>query len=259
MIGVQFDIAWEDRSANFAKVSAMLAKSPPQRGAMVVLPEMFGSGFSMNLDRTAEGDERQTESFLAGLARQYAGYVVGGLAILGEDGRGRNLAVVAGPDGNIVARYAKIHPYTMGKEAEHFSGGDKVVTFAAGEYTIAPFVCYDLRFPEIFRVSAARGAQVMVVIANWPAARVEHWTTLLRARAIENQTYVIGVNRCGNDPYLAYPGRSMIFDFKGNLLADAGGGEGIIAADVDAAALQQWRREMPALVDIRKEFFPTSS
>jgi predicted amidohydrolase len=254
LIGVQFDIVWEDRAGNFAKVRQLLAKSPPMRGDLVVLPEMFASGFSMNLDRTAETEQRETEAFLGEVARQYAVTIVGGQATRGPERRGRNEAVVMSPAGEVIARYEKIHPFSMGKEAEHFTGGDRVVTFKWADATVAPFVCYDLRFPEIFRIAVTRQAQIYVVIANWPAARVEHWRTLLRARAIENQAYVIGVNRCGSDPYLDYPGRSMIVGFRGNIVAEAGEGEEVIAASVDLAALLQYRRELPFLGDMRTHF-----
>ena len=249
LVGVQLDIAWEDRDANHAKVRAMLEASPPPRGALVALPEMFASGFSMNVERIADDSTRATEHFLCETAKRYGVHLVGGLATRAADGRGKNEALVAGPDGTVVARYCKIHPYSPGKEAQHYVGGDAVATFDAGGFTVAPFVCYDLRFPEGFRAAMQRGANVIVVIANWPSPRVEHWVTLLRARAIENQCFVLGVNRCGNDPYLPYPGRSVIVDFRGDILADAGDREGVICADADRAALEAYRAELPFLKD----------
>ncbi len=212
LMGVQFDIAWENRAANFAKVLAMLEQSLPQRGALVALPEMFASGFSMNVDAIAEDESRQAERFLCETAKRFGIYLIGGVVTRGGDGRGRNEAIVASPAGSLIARYCKIFPYAPGKEAENYSAGREIVTFAAGDFLVSPFVCYDLRFPEIFRAATMRGAQLLVVIASWPAPRVEHWTSLLKARAIENQAYVLGVNRCGKDPFLAYPGKSVIFD-----------------------------------------------
>ena len=115
---------------------------------------------------------------------------------------------------------------------------------------MAPFVCYDLRFPEIFRSAVRRGAQVFVVIANWSVKREQHWVTLLQARAIENQACVVGVNRCGTDPKYAYSGHSMIIDAHGTVLAEVGNKETIISADIDLAALELWRKDFPALVDM---------
>src|SRR5437867_8813935 len=98
-----------------------------------------------------------------------------------------------------------------------------------------------------------RGANVIVAIANWPSPRVEHWMTLLRARAIENQCYVLGVNRCGNDPSLSYPGRSLIVDYRGNVLADGGEGEGVLRAEVNFGALAAYRKELPFLPDAKRD------
>jgi len=252
LLGIQLDIAWEDREANHAKVRAMLEASPPKARAVVALPEMFASGFSMNLDRIADNETRATERFLCEIAKNYGVFAIGGLATKRPDCRGLNEAVVADPRGAVVARYAKIHPYAPGKEAQHYAGGDAIATFDAGDgFNVAPFVCYDLRFPEIFRAAMQRGANVMIVIASWPSPRVEHWITLLRARAIENQCYVMGMNRCGNDPYLPYPGRSVIVDFRGNIVADAGEREGIVRASMDASALAAYRAELPFLADAR--------
>jgi len=116
---------------------------------------------------------------------------------------------------------------------------------------VQPAVCYDLRFPELFRTPAARGAELICVIANWPAARESHWLALLKARAIENQAYVAAVNRCGRDPNVEYAGRSQIIGPRGEVLEDAGNGEAVIAAELDATLLRQYRGQFPALGDVR--------
>ena len=115
---------------------------------------------------------------------------------------------------------------------------------------VVPFICYDLRFPEIFRTAVRQGAEMFVVIANWPNRREMHWVRLLEARAIENLAYVVGVNRTGKDPKLVYSGRTMIIDPHGTILVEAGDLEGVIAADIDPAAVRNWRRDFPALRDM---------
>lgn len=121
---------------------------------------------------------------------------------------------------------------------------------------MSPFICYDLRFPEIFRAAAlGLGSELLVVIASWPIKRAQHWVTLLQARAIENQAYVIGVNRCGTDPNFTYPGRSMVVDPHGVILVDASDVEGTVSARLDRARVASWREQFPALRDAR----PTSS
>lgn len=251
VVGCQLDIAWEDREANHARVRDMLAVSPPQPGGLVVLPEMFASGFSMDVAKIAEGETMPTRHFLSELAREYQVYLVGGVVTRGADGRGKNEAVVIAPDGSEVVRYHKIHPFSYGGETKSYSAGRQIVVFDIGGFTIAPFICYDLRFPEIFRQAIRQGVNLFVVIANWPTARVNHWTTLLQARAIENQAFVIGVNRCGRDPNLEYPGRSLIVDPKGQILADGGDSPGVISAMLNLQELQDYRRQFPALADMR--------
>jgi predicted amidohydrolase len=246
---VQLDIVWEDRAANVRKVEALLAEAAPAAGSLVVLPEMFSSGFSMNLGVTRQGKTREDENFLSGLARKHQLFVAGGVVSPGAGAKGRNEAVVFTPQGDLTARYAKIHPFSLGKETEAHEPGTEIVTFAWNGFTAAPFVCYDLRFPEIFRAAARRGADLFVVMALWPVKRQQHWLTLLQARAIENQAYVIGVNRVGREPDYLYAGRSVVVDPHGFIIADAGEREQVLAAAVDLEAVTSWRRDFPALRD----------
>jgi omega-amidase len=247
----QPDIAWEDKSANHAKVRAMLEQAAPPRGSLVLLPEMFATGFSMNIAGISDEPGRETQQFLAGLARDMGIHLVGGIVTRAPDGRGRNEAVVLDPAGNEVTRYRKIHPFTFGGESKHYEAGARLRVFDWESAKVCPFVCYDLRFPEVFRAGMRGGAEAFAVIANWPSARHEHWVTLLKARAIENQAYVAAVNRCGSDPKLHYCGQSMIIDPRGRVLADAGEQERVIDAEVDLEDLLAWRREFPVLQDMR--------
>ena len=246
---VQLDIAWEDKAANFARVRALLAAAPPEPDSLIVLPEMFACGFSMNLAVTRQDAAREDETFLAGLAREHRAFVLGGVVSPTAGEMGCNDAVVFSPAGTLLARYTKIHPFSLGGEAQGHAAGAEIVTFECGGFTVAPFVCYDLRFPEIFRVAAHQGANLFVVIALWPAKRQQHWLTLLQARAIENQAYVIGVNRVGTDPQFAYAGRSAVVDPHGVIIADAGEQERVLSAALDPGTVHAWRRDFPALRD----------
>jgi predicted amidohydrolase len=248
LAAIQFDIAWEDADANFEKVRALLKSSPPPPGSLVALPEMFTSGFSMNVAAITPDYGRVVEKFCRETAERFKVALVAGLPVR-SGAACKNEALVVGPSGDILGRYHKIHPYAQ--ERNHYVAGTGIVTFAYGDFTVAPFICYDLRFPESFRAAAARGANVIVVIASWPAPRIEHWVTLARARAIENQSYVLAVNRVGDDPNNQHPGRSLIVDFRGNVLADAGGEETIITAPTDVGALRAYRREFPFLADMK--------
>jgi len=253
LIALQLDIAWEDKPANHDKVRRLLDSAAPAPGALVVLPEMFATGFSMDIPTVTETGSQESETFLADIAREYGVYIIGGVVTTGADGRGRNQAVVISPDGAEITRYWKMHPFTYGGEAKKYGAGDTTVVFDWHGCTVAPFICYDLRFPEIFRRAVRQGAQLYTVIANWPETRIEHWVALLKARAIENQAYVAGVNRCGNDPTLKYSGRSLIVDPRGEIIADAGNAEGSIYAMLDLPALTAYRAAFPFLDDIRDD------
>lgn len=251
---VQFDIAWEDRRENFARVRGLLDAAPLERGDLVLLPELFDSGFSLNTGRTRD-DGGETQAFVCALARERSVYVQGSRNVPGPGGKHLNLATIAGPAGEIVAEYAKVHPFSFGREGEAFEGGRGIVTYAwstpGGAASVCPAICYDLRFPELFRLGAMRGAEVFALGANWPAPRAHHWRALLIARAIENQAYVLGVNRVGRDPHLIYAGGSIVVSPAGHVVGEMGAEEGVLSARIDLESLREWRRVFPALRDIR--------
>lgn len=249
----QLDIIWENKLENFRRVDLLLSKRRIFPGSLVVLPEMFATGFSMNASDVAEPKNGLTTRFLRLLARKHRAYVLGGLVRRGAGHRIFNEAVCLAPSGKCIAHYAKLHLFSPGGESDHYSAGDHVTMFRWAGLKVAVFICYDLRFPEVFRLAALRGAQVMVVIANWPHKRHAHWLALLRARAIENQVYIIGVNRCGRDPKLGYDGGSLLIDPRGNTIASAGRHEFVLSAKLDPAVLARWREEFPAIKDARAE------
>ena len=256
---VQLNIVWEDKTRNRARVRELLEKNPVKPGDLVVLPEMFDTGFSFNLETTADTDGA-TLAFLGALAREKRITLQGARTVLGPDGRGRNRASIFGPDGKVLAEYDKIHPFSFpgggGRESERFSGGDAVVTYTwmaepGVSVSVCPAICYDLRFPELFRAGLLRGAEVFAVGANWPAPRAAHRQALLIARAIENQAYVLGVNRAGRDPHLEYCGGSLAVDPKGQIIGELGDVEGVLSVEIDPAAVRDWRKTFPAWRDHR--------
>lgn len=250
----QLDIAWENKPANYKKVELQLEKLQPPAASLVVLPEMFSTGFSMNVAAIGEAQNGSTEAFLSKQAQRFGVFIVGGVVVIQENGLGENQAVVFNPEGHLIARYSKTQPFTLGGEMDHYSPGRKIALFRWEGFTVAPFVCYDLRFPELFRIASQQGADMLVVIANWPVARVEHWLCLLQARAIENQAYVVGVNRCGRSPEFLYPGRSVIIDPHGTIIADASAFESAIQGRVHPELVHAWRQEFPALRDARRDY-----
>lgn len=248
---VQPDVVWEDREANFERVRRLLDASPPR--GLVILPEMFSVGYSMDIETIGEEEEGPTEQFMREIAEAFDVAVVGGLVIRRPNGKGLNAAVAVGPRGDVLARYAKLHPFSYAGEHRHYEPGREIALFEWEDMTVAPFVCYDLRFPEIYRHACLRGADVFVTIANWPTPRLAHWQTLLTARAIENQAYVAGVNRCGSDPNVTYPGHSMIVDPRGRVVAEAGANEEVLTVEISRDEVREYREFFPVLQDIRRE------
>ena len=258
LCALQLDLVWEDRAANFGAVTKVLAEGVPALapGSLLVLPEMFSSGFSINVSQAADSPAAETEVCLASLARQHGIYVLGGLARQLPDGKGANEAVAFSPDGALVARYRKIHSFSPAGEAQAFTAGSDVVTFQWNGFTVAPVICYDLRFPELFRAACAAGADLFCVMSNWPDRRQHHQSLLLRARAIENQAFVLGVNRCGSDPHFNYAGGSALIDPHGGILTEAGSTPTLLRATISPQTAAAWRAEFPALRDRRTDLFP---
>jgi predicted amidohydrolase len=248
--GIQHDIAWEDPDANFARLAPMIAAAASDGAHLVVLTEMFSTGFSMDVERVAELRDGPSASFLSAQAREHGVWVCGSLPERPTPGaRPFNQLVLAAPDG-ATHRYAKIHPFGYGAEPDHYAAGDAFLTVDVDDVRCTFFVCYDLRFADEFW-PLAPGTDCYVVVANWPRQRRAHWTALLRARAIENQAFVVGVNRVGTGDGLTYVGDSVILDPLGEPVATAGEGEGVIAGDVDAARVRAVREKFPFLRDRR--------
>ncbi len=238
IVALQIDIQWENKAANFDKVHQLLSRAAPATNSLCVLPEMFATGFSMKAVPESPGGE--TEQFLIGMAKEFQVCIVAGMSLLGRDGQPRNMAMGYSPDGKLLADYAKMRPFSLGGEAKRYTPGEKPAVFNWQGWKVAPFVCYDLRFPEIFRLtSAEHRPHLFTVIANWPQKRIHHWVRLLQARAIENQACVVGVNRCGRDPDHVYNGRSVIIDVHGEIIADAGDGEGWISGCCELDTLEK--------------------
>src|SRR5262249_53732064 len=160
---------------NFDRVAKLLSADAIKPGALVVLPEMFATGFSMHVEAIHEADDGPTHLFLAEQARRLRAFVMGGVVTRASDGRGRNMCVTFGPEGTRLCQYQKLQPFALAGEAKHYQAGSDITLCEWHDFTVAPFVCYDLRFPEIFRKAVRSGAELITVIANWPAPRDAHW------------------------------------------------------------------------------------
>jgi predicted amidohydrolase len=246
---IQHDIVWEDAEETRARVRPLIAAAADEGARLIVLSEMFATGFSMDPEKIAEDEGGPTEHFLLERAARHGAHLIASIAQRGSDGRFRNNAVVAAPDGTL-RRYAKIHPFSFAGEHERYAAGTEHLTVDIGEVRVSVFVCYDLRFADEFW-ALAQQTDLYVVPANWPRPRHEHWRALLRARAIENQAYVLGVNRVGSAGELAHVGGSALIDPLGTTLIEGEAEEVVLVGEVDPAVVRQFRTEYPFLADRR--------
>lgn len=249
--GLQLDIVWESPDDNFALASTLAERAVRADARLLVLPEMFATGFSMDAAAVAPHAER-IRAFLGDLANRHHVWVLGGYADpAGQPGtKPRNACSLYDPQGREQLRYHKIHPFSLAGEHEHYDGGTALHTLDVEGVRVTPLICYDLRFPEPFRAAAA-GTDLFCVIANWPAKRRDAWRLLLRARAVENQCYVLGVNRVGEAGGLAHCGDSGLIDPFGNVLIGAQSVATVVNGPVDAAAVAAARAQFSFLADRR--------
>ena len=250
IVGIQSPIIWEDPKANRLAFSESIQGCMKEKADvdLIVLPEVFTTGFSMNIDSIDAWKSGETIDWMRGLAKKYNAAITGSVAFRFEDGTARNRSLFVKPDGSFEF-YDKRHLFTFGKENEHYEGGEarKVVEFRG--WRILLQICYDLRFPCFARNSISDTYDVALYVANWPEVRRHPWRTLLQARAIENQCYVVGVNRTGSDPNkIAYRGDSLGVDPYGNILSDAQKG-GSISLVCNRSTLEGFRSKFPVLED----------
>jgi len=243
----QQPLAWHDAAANRAHFTALLA---PLKGEtdLVILPEMFTSGFTMQPEKYSEDADGETRAWLLAQARALDAAVGGSVAVC-DRGRYYNRFMLALPDG-LTYWYDKRHLFRMAGEHRHYSAGDHALIVEFRGIRLCPLVCYDLRFPVWSRRRPELDYDLVIYTANWPAARRHAWSALLRARAIENQAYCVGVNRVGDDGNgVAHVGDSVVLDFMGQPLLELNDGARLATVPVDPEAVRAWRDKFPAHLD----------
>jgi predicted amidohydrolase len=242
---IQADLAWQDPATNRRNLAAHF-RGLAGHTDLIVLPEMFTTGFSMDAASLAETMAGATVAWLREESAA-VGCVITGSLIVEEDGKHYNRLVWATPDGG-VAYYDKRHLFRMAHEDQHYAAGDQRLVVTLKGWRVCPLVCYDLRFPVWSR---NRGDyDVLLYVANWPSRRRTAWSALLRARAIENVCYVVGVNRVGKDGNGAnYAGDSVALDFLGQVLGGERGGDFVETVVLDRESLATFRRDFPVHLD----------
>jgi len=250
---IQFTVTQGDVDANLARVREALPRVAAQGANLAVLPEMWSSGFAYrDLNRLALRTKGIVAELLE-LSGKYKMVIVGSMPEPDGDKVFNTVYVI--DNGKLAGIYRKIHLFSLLGEDRAFSGGDSWLLADTSIGRVGVIICYDLRFPELSRRLAVEGAEVICVPAQWPKPRQEHWRTLLRARAIENQLFVVACNTCGRVGKLDFFGMSMIIDPKGELLAEAGESEGDIVAELDLQAMNDWRAQIPCFNDRKPECY----
>lgn len=251
---IQFNVKTGDIDFNLAQAEAALARVSAKGAQLAVLPELWSTGFAYrNLSELAKRTEENVAR-LSDWSARYKLVIVGSQPEPAGDGRCFNTVHVI-DQGNVAAIYRKLHLFSLLGEDKSFKGGDSLCLAETSLGKIGVIVCYDLRFPELTRGLAIKGAELVCVPAQWPKPRQEHWRTLLRARAIENQLPVVAANCCGMVGKLDFFGMSMVIDHYGEVLADAGEETGEIIAELDLEKMADWRAQIPCFNDRRPEYY----
>lgn len=244
---IQSALHWENREANLNMFAEKIAALPAGID-LIVLPEMFTTGFSMQPELYAEKKEGAALNWMLNQAK-HAQSVVCGSVMFDNERKFTNRFFWVQPDGAI-KYYDKRHLFRMGNEHLHYHFGNERLLLNYSGLTIFPVICYDIRFPVWLRRKPDFDYDVLLVVANWPERRASHWKALLQARAIENQCYVIAVNRVGNDAHgVSHSGDSCVYNPKGELISEVSQTETTLIAELDKNEVDQWRNLFPAIND----------
>ena len=247
----EYDIGWHDPATSLDRADSLVGRAQEEGADLVVLPEMCTTGFTMDSTAQCETLEGRSVRRLEEIAVRHGVHLLAGVATReaqgGEGGQEGyfNSALLIDPDGTIVAHYRKQKLFVYAREQQHYTAGDAPVVVEVKGVRIAPFICFDLRYPELFRAVAPE-VDAMLLLANWPAARRAHWDVLVRARAIENQCYFVAVNRTGEGGGIEYDGGSAAYDPWGERV---GAGGDVVA--IDRGRVGEVRKKYPFVEDRR--------
>jgi omega-amidase len=252
-IGVmQIDIKIGNKQANFNRVKELmeLAYVDSKLPTAIIMPELWTTGYDLERESELASEEgEETAHFLGELAKQYGTWFIGGSTLAKIEGGYTNRAQVINSSGMLVATYDKVHLIPLMDEHKYFIPGKKDCLFDWEGTTSGCVICYDLRFGEWLRSYALKGTKILFISAEWPEIRAEHWNILLRARAIENQMYVVSCNRCGTSKDIKFNGGSLIIDPWGKILLNAGTKEGLSFIEIDLSKVDETRAKVPVFRD----------
>lgn len=252
----QLNIVFASPKENSAKVTNSVKEAADHQADVVVLPEMWNTGYSLDqLSQLADPNGQQTQALLTRLAKENHINIIGGSVATQENGHFYNTTYVVDAQGQVVGQYQKVHLFGLMKEDQYLTAGHDENFFHLAGVPSASFICYDLRFPEWIRTVARHGADILYFPAEWPAVRIPQWKIMLQSRAIENQAFVVAANRVGDDPDNQFNGHSLVVDPLGKVLLDAGESESVTYATIDLNQLSKVRGPIPVFNDRRPNLY----
>lgn len=253
---VQMNIAFGEPEANYTAIEKYVKEAAEAKTDIIVFPEMWNTGYALDrLENLADRNGEKTKQLLIHLATKYKIHIVGGSVATKKEDVFFNTMYVVDRNGKIVGEYDKAHLFKLMDEHLYMKAGERANVFNLDDVTCGGIICYDLRFPEWIRTHTLGGAKIMFIPAQWPKGRIDHWQLLLQARAIENQCYVVAVNRVGHDPNNEFNGHSMVIAPWGEILLNNEESEGIFYAEIDLQEVERVRKTIPVFQDRRPELY----
>jgi omega-amidase len=253
---LQLDIAFGNPTENRKYIEQKMTEALKENPDILVLPELWDTAYDLTrLDEIADDEGQQAKQLISQFAKtNEVNIVAGSIAKKTEQGV-TNTMYIFDRKGREVSQYSKLHLFKLMDEHLYLEAGTAKNLFTLEHSLCAGVICYDIRFPEWIRVHTSSGAEVLFVVAQWPAPRLAHWKALLISRAIENQCYVIACNRVGQDPNNTFAGHSLVIDPWGEIIAEAGDSEELLSADVNLELVKEIRKQIPVFTDRRTEFY----
>jgi predicted amidohydrolase len=253
---VQMDIAFGDPKENMQRAEQWFEQAAGQKCSLVVLPELWTTGYDLTrLDEIAHPEGEDIIQFLKEQAVKHQFHIVGGSVAKQTANGVKNTMYIVDQNGQLLHEYSKLHLFRLMDEHQYLIAGDDHPEFTIDGEAAGSFICYDIRFPEWLRKPVLNGAKILFIVAEWPLPRVGHWKTLLKARAIENQCYVVACNRVGSDPKNEFAGHSMIIDPWGEVMAEGGEEEELLTGEVDLGLIDEIRSRIPVFDDRRPQYY----
>lgn len=255
---IQMDIAIGEPDRNYEQLNRLMqqAMEAEQKPDVLICPEMWNTGYALDrIQQLADPDGSRTIEMIAAFSRKHSVNVIAGSIAEKVGADVRNTIYAFDRNGNVNGSYSKIHLFRLMDEEKHLQAGDQLGTLELDSTPVGAMICYDIRFPELSRKLALSGAKVLFVPAEWPHPRLHHWRTLLMARAIENQMYVVACNRVGRSGNTDFFGHSMIIDPWGEVIAEGDESERILSADLNLGLVDKVRATIPVFQDRRPELY----